>query len=197
MCKQTEVYVLFTRGYLLRKTSVSLVLLVFRRPTFSRKPSDPLTFLRYQLTTGQMQFMLTQKQCHKSTVNQQVFHHVYSLFIQPTFRCFLNSALFYSALTGHTYTYTRICWKYGADFHASLNSFRYKTHHQHTHIHAYTLCFCRPPVAIRLSTALLGVTLSPCDAWCSQPPPSSPPKPLPPPGAACQSVSVISDSMLD
>lgn len=103
------VCILFTQGCLLRKTSVSLVLLVFRRPTFSRKPSDPLTFLRYQLTTGQMQFMLThkRKRCHKPTVNQQVFHHVYSPFIQPTFRCFLNSALFYSALTGHTYTHTR------------------------------------------------------------------------------------------
>lgn len=73
---------------------------------FSRKPSDPLTFLRCQLTTGQMQFMLThkQKRCHEPTVNQQVFHHVYSPFIQPTFRCFLN---FFTVLLQVIHTYAR------------------------------------------------------------------------------------------
>lgn len=153
------------------------MLLVFRWPTLSRKPSDPLTFLRYQLTTGQMQFMLTdkQKRCHKPTVNQQVFHHVYSPFIQPTFRCFLNSALFYSALTGHTYTHThaRICWKNGADFHASLNSFRYETRHQqHTHTCIHTVFF-----AGRLSPS--GFPWR-CWVWLHHPATLGAPDPLPP-----------------
>lgn len=80
-------------------------------PFFSRKPSNPLTFLRYQLTTRLLQSMLTHSLSHthtlyihkpplKPTINQQVHGfscHFYSQFIQPTFRCFLNSAHFYSA----------------------------------------------------------------------------------------------------
>lgn len=62
-----------------------------------------------------------------------------------------------------------------AVFHAFSSHLRYETHRQHTRLHAYTLCSCRPPVAIRLPMALLGVTSSPRVAWCSQHLPMTPP----------------------
>lgn len=121
-------------------------------------------------------------QLQKPTINQQVhfvFHHVYSPFIQPTFRCFLNSALFYSPLAGDAHTHTHnICWRRSAKFLLST------TKHSSCIHTVFLPAACCHQVS---RGALSGVTASPCVAWCSRTP--HPTRPISPTPRCCMSVS--------
>lgn len=169
---------------------------------------------------------IQQQQKKIPTINQQVqvfFHRVYSLylslspFLKPTFRCFLQPSLFYSALYRlYTHTHKRErAFRAENEAQTPLEKHLFATEkpRRSEHAYAYTLCFSPAALlATRLPKALPGVISTPLCRFgapptqkiktkkkhLTTPDPPSPclpghPSPLPPPGAACQSVSVISD----
>ena len=182
------------RAVFWENTSFSLVLSVLRRPFFpgSLPILWPSSDTSEQLDTMQSIHTHTHRHVHKQqqkTNNKPAgsiffpscLRSVYTTNLQVLFKLcsFLQCSCRLQTHTckqPHTYTHrlqthlleTVLLWAPFA-----------KKNHQHTR--AYTLCFCRPPVAIRPPTALLGVTSSPRVVWCSQapPPPSPPPSPDP------------------
>lgn len=143
----------------------------FRSSDLPQIPANNWTHAVYAVSHTQTHTQTFTQTCttshsHSKPAGSKIlFHRVYSPFLQPTFRCFLNSALFYSALpAGLTHTHTLICWKQPSRF-----SFRYRTPNTATLTHAYTLCSCRPPVRHQAFRSAAGCDIIMAhDAWCSQ-----------------------------
>lgn len=136
----------------------------------------------------------------KPTVNQQVqsifpscLLSVYTTNLQVLFKL---CSFLQCSYRSHTYIHTHTFAGKTADVHASLNSFRYKTHHQHTHTFIHTV-FLPTACCRQASHGPAGCDIITLRRLVLPTPTPHPPKSLPSPGAACQSVSVISDSMLD
>lgn len=169
------------------------MLLVVTRPSLFRKPSDHLTFVRYQLITEHLESMLTLKHTHTHPHTQTVTKtnnkpagsrffpscllSVYTTNLQVLFKL----SLFYSALAGYTNTHLLETVEKPLLQHINM--------HTHTHcVFPVARCHQASQSAARCDIITLRHSVL-----------QNPPTPmLPhPPGAACQSVSVISDSMLD
>lgn len=134
------VNILFRQGLLWDNSSFSLVLLVATRPSFYQEAfqsTDLPQITATNWTHAIYSHSHTHTQKNTNLVNNKpagsrlFFNHVYSLFIQPTFRCFLNFFTGYTQFAGNS-TNTSV------NNHAETQRHDTPTH---THTYAYTLCF--------------------------------------------------------
>lgn len=139
------VNILFRQGLLWDNSSFSLVLLVATRPSLYQEafqstdlPQITVNNWTHAVYSHSHTHTHTQKKPtnlvnNKPAGSRLFFNHVYSLFLQPTFRCFLNF------FTGYTQTQFA-----GNSTNTSVNNHAETQRHDtptHTHTYAYTLCF--------------------------------------------------------
>lgn len=123
----------------------------FRSSDLPQIPANNWTHAVYAVSHTQTHTQTFTQTCttshsHSKPAGSKIlFHHVYSPFLQPTFRCFLNSSLFYSALLAgltHTHSHSHLL---ETTFTLLLSLQNTQHRYTHTCIHTVFLPAACPP----------------------------------------------------